>query len=190
MTPEAPNQSNVDREQLRVLSALHFIYGGLAACACLAALIFLYIGAIAVLAAAAGAPRSSAPWNAIAVGAAGCVIAAIGSGLSVLLGTAAALRILTGLALRQHRYYAFCLVVSGIMMLQIPLGALLGIASVIVLLRPSVKRLFSETADSSFSKEHGVWVLRTGQPLPWSAAGGIVQQDREARDRANLGEAG
>jgi hypothetical protein len=146
MIPAAPDQSSVDREQLRLLSVLWFVYGGLAACICLAALVVLFAGVIAFTAAVASAPPSSAPWNAVAAGVAGCVFGAIGGGFSLLFGTAAALRILTGLALRQHRYYTFCLVVSGIMALQIPLGALLGISSMIVLLRPSVGRLFSETA--------------------------------------------
>jgi AbrB family looped-hinge helix DNA binding protein len=38
------------------------------------------------------------------------------------------------------------------------------------------------------TKEHGVWVFRTGEPLPASATDGILQQIREERDRANLGD--
>jgi len=37
------------------------------------------------------------------------------------------------------------------------------------------------------TKEHGVWVFRTGQPLPAAATDGILQQIREEHDRANLG---
>ncbi len=36
------------------------------------------------------------------------------------------------------------------------------------------------------SKEHGVWVFRSGQPLPASATDGILQQIREERDMANV----
>jgi AbrB family looped-hinge helix DNA binding protein len=36
------------------------------------------------------------------------------------------------------------------------------------------------------TKEHGVWVLRTGQPLPASATDEILRQVRQERDRANL----
>jgi AbrB family looped-hinge helix DNA binding protein len=38
------------------------------------------------------------------------------------------------------------------------------------------------------SKEHGVWVFRTGQSLPASATDEMLQKIREERDRSNLGE--
>jgi len=146
MIPEAPHPSSVDEEHLRVLSVLYLVYGGLAACVCLGAVAFLLAGGVAVATAAASAPPSSAPWNAVGAGCAGCVFGALGAGLSVLFGTAAALRSFTGLALRQRRHYTFCLVAAGITALGIPLGALLGVSTLIVLLRPSVERMFSETA--------------------------------------------
>jgi AbrB family looped-hinge helix DNA binding protein len=37
-------------------------------------------------------------------------------------------------------------------------------------------------------KEKGVWVFHTGQPLPLSATGEMLQQIREERDRVNLGK--
>jgi AbrB family looped-hinge helix DNA binding protein len=38
------------------------------------------------------------------------------------------------------------------------------------------------------SKEHGVWVFHTGQPLPTSSTGKMLLQIREERDMANLGK--
>ena len=38
------------------------------------------------------------------------------------------------------------------------------------------------------TREHGVWVFRTGQPLPASATDEIGRQIREERDLANLGK--
>jgi AbrB family looped-hinge helix DNA binding protein len=38
------------------------------------------------------------------------------------------------------------------------------------------------------SKEHGVWVFRSGQPLPASATDQMLQQIREERDLVNLGK--
>ena len=38
------------------------------------------------------------------------------------------------------------------------------------------------------TKEHGVWVFRTSQPLPASATDEMLQQIREERDLSNLGE--
>ncbi len=37
------------------------------------------------------------------------------------------------------------------------------------------------------TREHGVWVFRTGQPLPASATDEMLRQIREERDLANLG---
>jgi AbrB family looped-hinge helix DNA binding protein len=38
------------------------------------------------------------------------------------------------------------------------------------------------------TKEHGIWVFHTGQPLSPSATDEMVQQIREERDLANLGK--
>jgi AbrB family looped-hinge helix DNA binding protein len=38
------------------------------------------------------------------------------------------------------------------------------------------------------TKEQGVWVFRTGQPLPASATDEMLQQLREERDMVNLGQ--
>jgi AbrB family looped-hinge helix DNA binding protein len=38
------------------------------------------------------------------------------------------------------------------------------------------------------TKEHGVWVFYTGQPLPASATDDLLQRIREERDLSNLGD--
>ena len=38
------------------------------------------------------------------------------------------------------------------------------------------------------TKEHGVWVIHTGQPLSASVTDEMLQQIRKERDRANLGK--
>ena len=38
------------------------------------------------------------------------------------------------------------------------------------------------------TKEHGVWVFHSGEPLPASATDEMLQQIREERDLANLGK--
>ena len=40
----------------------------------------------------------------------------------------------------------------------------------------------------SLTKEHGVWVFHTGQPLPAAATNETLQQIRGERDMANLGK--
>jgi AbrB family looped-hinge helix DNA binding protein len=38
------------------------------------------------------------------------------------------------------------------------------------------------------TKEHGIWVFHSGQPLPASSTDNLLQQIREERDLANLGQ--
>ena len=38
------------------------------------------------------------------------------------------------------------------------------------------------------AKEHGVWVFRTGKPLPASITDDLLEQIRQERDKANLGK--
>jgi AbrB family looped-hinge helix DNA binding protein len=40
------------------------------------------------------------------------------------------------------------------------------------------------------TQEHGVWVFRSGQPLPASATDEMLHRIREERDVSNLGKAG
>jgi hypothetical protein len=136
---EPQGSSGVDEEHLRVLAVLYFVYGGLAACLGLAALLFLAVG---MMVGAAGSAASSSPWGGLGAASGGCVLAVVGGGLFLLFSTVAALRILTGVALRQHRHRTFCMVVAALTALEVPIGALLGVATLIVLLRPTVERLF------------------------------------------------
>jgi len=39
------------------------------------------------------------------------------------------------------------------------------------------------------TKEHGVWVFRSGQPLPAATTDEMLRRIREERDAANLGKA-
>jgi hypothetical protein len=139
MLTDASRQPNVDEEHLRVLSVLYFVYGGLAAGLSLVALVYLAVG----MAIGAGAAvESMSPQEAAAAVVLGGSCAALASAFVVLLGLTAAIRLVAGFALRRRRHYTFCLVVAGITSFEIPIGALLGIATLIVLLRPSVEKLF------------------------------------------------
>ncbi len=135
--------TNADEEQLRVLSVCYFVYGGLAGAFSLMGLAMLFAGTIIGTHGAAWGAWSGRPEEQVGAAIVGCIFAAVGSGLFLLLGVTALLRILVGVVLRRHRYYVFCLVAAGLTCLEIPLGAALGVATFIVLLRPSTERLFS-----------------------------------------------
>lgn len=49
---------------------------------------------------------------------------------------------IAGRCLQQRRNYTFCLVIAGIECMFMPIGTVLGVFTIIVLLRPTVKELF------------------------------------------------
>ena len=53
--------------------------------------------------------------------------------------------ILAGRRLAAHRSYTFCLVVASIECLFAPVGTVLGVFTIVVLMRPTVKELFGES---------------------------------------------
>jgi hypothetical protein len=50
--------------------------------------------------------------------------------------------IIAGRLLQRQRGYNFCVFVAAVSCIQMPLGTVLGVFTLIVLLRPSVKELF------------------------------------------------
>lgn len=57
---------------------------------------------------------------------------------------AAVANILSGLYLRQKKNRTFSLVIAGLNCLQMPFGTVLGVFTLIVLMRPSVRQLYGE----------------------------------------------
>ena len=51
--------------------------------------------------------------------------------------------IIAGSNLAKRKHYTFCLVIAAISCMFMPLGTVLGIFTIIVLMRPSVKELFA-----------------------------------------------
>lgn len=51
----------------------------------------------------------------------------------------------TGRCLKQRKGYIYCLVISSLMLLNMPFGTCLGIFTICVLMRPSVQSLFEQS---------------------------------------------
>src|ERR1019366_1930569 len=71
----------------------------------------------------------------------GFLIAAFGLGIRVLLGGMALAKILAGRCLTQQKHLGFCFAVACVECLHVPMGTALGVFTIIVLIRPSVKAL-------------------------------------------------
>ena len=68
-------------------------------------------------------------------------------GIFILLGwTFAACVAYAGRCLSQRKNYTYCMVMAGIACLFVPFGTILGIFSIMVLIRPPVKALFNVAA--------------------------------------------
>lgn len=131
-----------DESHLKTLSIFHYVLAAASAFFSSFFLIHFFLGA-AIMGGALAHGRNPPPAPL------GILFMAIG-GVAVLLGWSfAACLIVAGRSLARRRRHTFCVVVAALCcVLCNPLGTVLGVFTLIVLLRPSVKALF-ETATSS-----------------------------------------
>lgn len=125
-----------DAEQLRLLSIFHYVVAGLAALFACLPVLHLVIG-IAMI-----TGRADFPSEEPMVGLMGWFFVVF-AGLFILGGWAFAVcLLLAGRLLSQRRRYTYCLVMGGVACMFMPFGTVLGVFTILVLLRDSVKGLF------------------------------------------------
>ena len=137
---------NEDLQHLKLLSIFHYVVAGMTVLVGCFPLIHLTIG-IALLTGhlptnPAG-PVSDAFVGWIFTGIAGVIIITMWSLAFVVL--------FAGRFLQERRRRTFCLVVAGLECMIMPFGTVLGVLTIIVLLRPSVRELFGEDGGSAVS---------------------------------------
>jgi hypothetical protein len=132
--------TTTDVRQLRILAVLHYVYGGLVA---LGSLYMLMFGVVGIEIARGPAPTAGenalglpteAGWGFIAVSVVGFL----------LVGLWAAATIMAGKRLERQTHRAYCIIVAAINTISVPLGTVLGIVTIVTLMRPSVIELFEE----------------------------------------------
>ena len=132
---------NHDEEHLRLLSIFHFIVGGLAALFSLFPLIYAAFGVFMLHAAAHPEMQKGEPppeglgWFFIGLGA---LFFVIGEAMSVCIA-------MSGRFIARRRRYWFAFVMACIECLFFPFGIILGVFTIIVLSRATVKQLFGVT---------------------------------------------
>jgi hypothetical protein len=130
---------NQDTEHLRLLAIFHYVVGGLAAVFSFFPLIYTTIGAIFIFISRHGTPK---PGEELPPEFLGWIFAMIGSVL-FLIGLAMAICILiAGRSIALRKRYSFAFVMACIECLFIPFGTILGVFTIVVLSRESVKGLF------------------------------------------------
>ena len=127
-----------DLEHLKLLSIFHYVVGGLTALFACLPLIHVAVG-LAVLSGRAEVADDERfiGWIFVAFGA-----VAIAMGL-----TLAGCILLAGRSLASRRRRVFCIVVAGLECLLMPYGTVLGVFTLIVLMRDSMGELFGEAPD-------------------------------------------
>jgi hypothetical protein len=138
--PPVVLRMNQDNEHLRLLAIFHYVVGGLAALFSFFPLLYTTIGAVFIFAARHGTAK---PGEDLPPEFLGWIFAVLGS-LLFLIGIAMAICILiAGLSLALRKRYSFALVMACIECLFVPFGTILGVFTIVVLSRESLKALFS-----------------------------------------------
>ena len=124
-----------DEEHLKLLSIFHYVVGGITALGSCMFLMHIIMG-LAMLGGALG-DASDAPPRFVGL------ILIVFPGLFMLGGwTLAICIIVAGKKLAQHVSRTYCLVVAAVECIMMPLGTVLGVFTIIVLMKDSVRALF------------------------------------------------
>jgi len=129
---------NQDLEHLKILSICFYVLSGLTLFPVIFGLIYIVFGVFFGVALSAEAHRPNEPPPAILGG----FIAAFGLIFALGFGVLGGLILKAGLNLSKQKSYTFCFVVACLVCLWMPLGTILGIFTMIVLTRDSVKAIF------------------------------------------------
>ncbi len=127
-----------DEDQLRLLSIFHYVVAGFAALFSCLPIFHIVIGLMLVFAPGKLDGGNSAPPAIF-----GWLFACVGAALVLAGWSFAVLVFLAGRFLAKQTRYTFCLAMAGVQCMFVPFGTVLGIFTIIVLMRESVKADFS-----------------------------------------------
>ena len=154
--PPTPSQTNADRDHLRLLAIFHYVVAGISA-------LFgsLFIGHIVMGIAMiqgvfpARGPNNNpffAPFQLHDPRVFGTFFVVAGSCAVAVGWTMAALLFVAGRRLAAYRSWTFCLVVAALSCMFSPFGTILGVFTIFVLCRQSVRELFESTTGTAVPK--------------------------------------
>jgi hypothetical protein len=129
---------NQDLQHLQLLSIFHYVVGGMMGLFGCFPIIHLVVGIAAVTGAMDHANEMPAALGWIFIGVAVVTMVLMWGGAIAL--------IVAGRKLASRSGYLYCLVVAGMECIFFPFGTVLGVFTIIVLMRPAVKELFGVPA--------------------------------------------
>ena len=139
--PKLPNEEektmNQDEEHLRLLSIFHYVVGAMAGLFALFPIFHLVFGLVFIFApekldGAEGPPPALFGW----------IFVIVAATIMLMGGIFAACVVAAGRFLAKRKHHTFCLVMGGVECLFMPFGTVLGVFTIIVLMRESVKPMF------------------------------------------------
>jgi ABC-type transport system involved in multi-copper enzyme maturation permease subunit len=131
---------NRDEEHLRLLKIFYYIFSGITAFQASIPLIHVAIGIIILIAAVAGGGEERGPPAFV-----GIFFVCLGGAIVLIGWTLAICAFFSARCLSRRTAYVFCFAIAVMSCLCIPYGTVLGIFTIIVLVRPSVKTIFERT---------------------------------------------
>jgi hypothetical protein len=139
-SPRFGREYRRDSEHLKMLSIFYFVFCGLNSIGLFFGVLYMAIGLAMVIGGSSGGANAPPP-------AIGFFLAGLGFFFTILIGAIATSVGLTGYYLQKRKRRMFCFVVACcICCVSIPVGTLLGIFTILVLQRESVKEMFRSAA--------------------------------------------
>lgn len=135
-----------DLQHLKLLSIFHYVAGGITALLACMPIVLLVVG-VGIMSGLGNTADAPVPLGFIGI------IFVLISGAMIVAGWAlAGCQFLAGFRLSSRANYTFCFVVAGVECILIPFGTALGVFTIIVLTRPSVRELFGRPAGAPQSQ--------------------------------------
>jgi hypothetical protein len=135
---------NKDLEHLKLLVTFHYIAAAITAVYSSFPLIHVFIGLMFMLNphGFAGDARQAFPARMF-----GLIFFVIGGAIVLFGWTLAAVTAYAGRCITRREKYTFCLIAAGLNCIHMPVGTILGVFTLIVLTRDSVRQLFKAKPD-------------------------------------------
>lgn len=135
-TPSPTPQRILDDEHLRLLSIFHYLKGGITALFACIPIIHVVLGLVFIV-----APHLLGHGNDQPPAFLGWLFVILGSFLILFGWAMAALVLIAGRCVGRRKHYTFCFVVACVECLSVPFGTVLGVFTILVLNRQSVRML-------------------------------------------------
>jgi len=132
------NDVNSDLHYLNLLSIFHYVVGGIKYVFGCIPIIHLVIGLVFLF-----APLHSNKGEELPMALMGGFFVVFALAFITMSWTLATMMLIVGYKLGRRKSYMFCLVIACIECISMPFGTILGVFTIILLSRPSVKALFN-----------------------------------------------